>query len=60
MREALRWFTRRGIGGMEFSKFHDSEEIGRWDLADAFEQNVGEENGMSFGDSPFLLIQASR
>lgn len=23
---------------MKFSKFHDSEEIGRWDLADAFEQ----------------------
>lgn len=27
-----------GHRGNEFSKFHDSEEIGDWDLADAFEQ----------------------
>ena len=27
-----------GHGGNEFLKFQDSEEIGGWDLADAFEQ----------------------
>ena len=27
-----------GHGGNEFLKFQDSEEIGSWDLADAFEQ----------------------
>ena len=27
-----------GHGGREFLKFQDSEEVGSWDLADAFEQ----------------------
>ena len=47
-----------GHGGNEFLKFQDSEEIGAWDLADAFEQ-MWEKKRSAAPDSPnacFIML----